>query len=168
MPNISLRPVAAAFETNRTVADCVERLTFRVDDFAVADTARQHERRMTGTIDGDRVSLRVVTPFTRNVFARHFNGHFEIREGKTVLVGRFAAEPWVSRSINAWIFLVGFSGIIFLADLAIGTQKLSTRIGMLAIYAIFVGLYAYVMNYSNKWSETDIALMREEIEAALG
>lgn len=168
MINISLRPVSAAFETNRTISDCIERLTFSVDDFAVAQTARQHERRVTGMIEGDRVSLRVITPFSRNVFARRFNGHFEMQEGKTVLVGRFAVEPWVSTSISAWIFLVGFSGIIFVADLAVGTQKLSTRIGMIVIYAIFVSLYAFVMNYSNKWSDDDIAMMRQEIEAALG
>jgi hypothetical protein len=165
--NLALRSVPASFESDRTIADCVERLTFRIDEFAVANTPAQHQRRVTGLIDGNRVRLHVITPFSGNIFARTFYGRFDRQDGKTVLIGRFSVDPWVETCVRAWLFLVGFAGFIFIADLAIGTQKLAARAGVLVVYAAVLLLYAFLMNYSNKWAKVDIKLIADEIRAAL-
>lgn len=167
LPNITLRSQPAYFESERPIDECVDRLSARIDAFSPSDPARQYERRVSGVIDGDRVRLRVATPYTHNPFARSFHGRFGRRDGKTVLSGRFSVDAWLRACIAAWLFLAGFAGIVFLADLAIGTQKLSTRVGMVVFYVVVVLLYGFVMNSLNRIADADAELIRQEIEAAL-
>lgn len=167
MLNFSLRSIPDGFFSERSVPDCIDRLSARFDDSIPGEEARPKELRVTGAINGNLVTLRVAAPSTHPLLARRFNGRLATLDGKTVLAGHFSVDPLVTTFVRAWLFMVLFCGIVFITDLVIGTQKLVHRELAFAFWAIFVVLYGFVVYMSNRSAETDIRTIRREIETAL-
>ena len=167
MFNLSLRSIPDGFYSERTIPDCLDRLSARFDDQASDENPRPGQLRILGSIDGNLVSLRVAEPSTHPLLARRFNGRFATLDGKTVLAGYFSVDPILTTFIRAWLFMVLFCGIVFVTDLVIGTQKLAHRELAVVLWGIFVVLYGIVVYMSNRSAEDDIRTIRREIETAL-
>lgn len=167
MLNISLRSIPDGFYSERSIPDCIDRLTARIDGAVPEAETRPKELSVTGGIDGNRVSLRLAAPSTHPLLARRFSGRFATLDDKTVLAGYFSVDPWITTYIRAWLFVVISCGIIFITDLVIGTQKLVTREAAVAVWGVFVVLYAVVMYMANRTAEADMRIIRNEIRAAL-
>jgi len=168
MLNISLRSIPDGFFSERTIPDCIDRLSARFDDSAPDEDPRPNQLRVIGTIDGNHVSLRVAEPLTHPLLTRRFNGRFATLDGKTVLAGHFSVDPMITTIVRSWLFMVLFSGIVFITDLVIGTQKLAHREIAVVVWGIFVVLYGIVVYMSNRSAEDDMRTIRREIETALG
>lgn len=55
-----------------------------------------------GTVTANKVSLEKVVPHTGNSFKPFFVGHFEVAEGRTLLVGKFTIHWFVKLFMSVW------------------------------------------------------------------
>src|SRR3569833_544667 len=156
MLNISLRSIPDGFYSDRSIPDCIDRLSARIEGGDSPDDSSPTHLRITGSIDGNRVSLRVASPPTPLMFARRFNGRFATLDDKTVLAGHYSVEPWIMTCIQAWLFMVIFTGLVFITDLVIGTQKLAHREAAIAVWGVFVFLFMFVIYISNRSVDADL------------
>jgi hypothetical protein len=117
-----------------------------------------------GTVSESRVSLQRVIPFVGNSFKPFFIGAFDVRNGRTVLSGRFTMLWWVKAFMTFWL---GFCLLwTFLAIPALLQRDANAwwfpfaGIGMFTAGVIFVWL-------CKRLSRNDVPWLSKRIREAL-
>jgi hypothetical protein len=124
------------------------------------------ETSAVGKVSESQVRLQRVIPMVNNSFKPFFFGRFEVRDGVTVLSGRFALTLFVKIFMTVWfgmLLLIG-GGILVSAVKAQGSAPPLVLIQPLLMVGGGVLLVAF-----GKWlSRHDVAWLSSVIERALG
>jgi hypothetical protein len=155
--------IPAEFRSSHGVADSIERLraaTKRSVFSAIGEQAA------VGRVSETGVRLQRVIPMVRNSFKPFFVGRFEVRNGVTVLSGRF------SMLLFTKIFMTFWLGTILSAAIALpilGFRSPKGPSGFAVLIPVFmlgagVGLIAF-----GKWlARNDVAWLSKVFEETLG
>ena len=104
----------AEFHSSYGLAESVQRLsaaTKRSVFSALGETTA------VGKVSEKAVRLQRAIPMVRNSFKPFFIGHFEVRGGVTVLVGKFTMLPVVKVFTSLWFGMIGmFSTVVLLGN----------------------------------------------------
>src|SRR5277367_6328697 len=101
----------AEFRSAYSVAESVERLTAATkrSAFSALDATSA-----VGKVSADIVRLQRVSPMIRNSFKPFFVGHFESRDGVTLLIGQFGMSMFTKVFMTFWLGMVALFAVGFL------------------------------------------------------
>jgi hypothetical protein len=153
----------AQFRSAYNIDESVNRLAAVTKRFALSAIG---ETAVVGKVSADAVRLQRVMPMVRNSFKPFFIGHFETREGVTMLTGHFGMSLFVKIFMSFWLGMVGLFGLIFLLSAVSSTSSIPwwAAIAPLFMFAAGFGLVAL-----GKWfSRNDVAWLSSVIGRALG
>jgi hypothetical protein len=155
--------ISAEFCSAYALAESVERLsaaTKRSVFSALGETTA------VGKVSERVVRLQRVIPVVSNSFKPFFIGHFEVRDGVTVLVGKFTMLPLVKVFMSFWFCMLGlFTGAVLLDGFKLRGPN-ATFI-LLQPFLMIGGGIALVA--AGKWfARNDVAWLSELIAMALG
>ena len=134
------------------------------------------EQIMVGRVNADRVALRRVTPTVHNTWAPVFTGRFEIREGRTVLVGAFKLSRFTKVFMTLWFGFIAFwTGLVtviaFEAQRDPSAFEVTPGIPpwIFPLFGIGMFLIGVAMVWGGKrWARGDQAWLSDRIARGLG
>ena len=153
----------AEFRSTFGLEESVERLraaTKRSVFSSLSETAA------VGKVSEQSVRLQRVIPMVRNSFKPFFVGRFEVRDGVTVLKGRFTMGLFAKIFISCWFGMT----LAFAGGTLLGSIRSPTAIRSFWVLQPFVMLgFGVVLVAAGKWfSRNDAAWLSTVIEEALG
>ena len=153
----------AEFRSSFGLAESVERLraaTKRSVFSALGDTAA------VGKVSDTVVRLQRVIPMVGNAFKPFFLGRFEIRDGVTVLVGRFSLLTIVKVFMTFWLGMA----FVFAGGMLLGNFSSPNRVPPFLAFQPFLLLgFGIALVAVGKWlARNDVAWLSSVIEGALG
>jgi hypothetical protein len=90
----------AEFVSRYSLQESVEKLRAVTARSVFSSLTRQSA---VGTVAEHKVRLQRVIPMVRNSFKPFFFGHFEVRNGQTILVGHFTMHWFVKGFMSFWL-----------------------------------------------------------------
>jgi hypothetical protein len=111
LQNLLFESTPAEFRSDYSIAESVQRLTAVTSRWAVSLSQTQ----AVGKVSPDKVRLQRVIPMVRNSFKPCFTGHFETRDGRTVLTGHFAIPMSARIFMVIWLAMATLFTVAFLA-----------------------------------------------------
>jgi hypothetical protein len=159
--NLLFESTPAEFRSDYSIAESVQRLTAVTGRWGLSLSQTQ----AVGKVSADKVRLQRVIPMVRNSFKPFFTGHFETRDGHTVLTGHFAMLMAARIFMVIWLAMATLFTVAFLAGglrSANGTPAWSPLIAVL-IPVGGIGLIAL-----GKWfARNDVAWLSDVMTRAL-
>ncbi len=111
LKNLLFESTPAEFRSDYAIAESVQHLAAVTSRWGLSLSQTQ----AVGKVSADKVRLQRVIPMVRNSFKPFFTGHFETRDGRTVLTGHFAM-PMVARIFMViWLAMTTLFSVAFLA-----------------------------------------------------
>jgi hypothetical protein len=125
------------------------------------------ETAAVGTVSESGVRLQRVIPMMSNSFRPFFIELFEVRDGATMLTGRFTVSPVVKIFMTIWFGLLSVTTVVMFLVGGVATQ------GSVPSWVVFQPLLMVVFGVglvaAGKWfSRNDVAWLSAVIEGALG
>jgi len=163
LPGLLYGSTPAEFVSAYGVSESVERL--------VAATKRSvfsslGETSAVGTVTESAVKLQRVIPMMSNSFKPFFVGRFEVRDGVTVLTGRFTMSLFVKIFMTIWfgmLFLIG--GAITLS----GIKRQGSAPSLVVVQPLLMVGGGILVLAAGKWlSRNDVVWLSAVIGRALG
>jgi hypothetical protein len=153
----------AEFRSAFGLAESVERLraaTRRSVFSSLSETAA------VGKVSELRVRLQRVVPMVGNSFKPFFIGRFEIREGVTVLTGRFSLLTIVKVFMTFWLGMA----FVFATGMLLGHFSSPNPVPPFLVFQPFLMLgFGIALVAVGKWfARNDVAWLSNRIERALG
>jgi hypothetical protein len=153
----------AEFRSAYGLSESVERLraaTKRSVFSSLGETAA------VGKVSEQRVRLQRVVPMVGNSFKQFFVGRFEIRDGATVLVGRFSLLAMVKVFMTFWLGLA----FVFAGGMLLGNFSSPNPVPPFLAFQPFLMLgFGIALVAVGKWfARNDVAWLSNVIERALG
>jgi hypothetical protein len=153
----------AEFRSSFGLAESVERLraaTKRSVFSALGETAA------VGKVSDTVVRLQRVVPMVGNSFKPFFIGRFEIRDGVTVLVGRFSLLTIVKVFMTFWLGMA----FVFAGGMLLGNFSSPNPVPPFLAFQPFLMLgFGIALVAAGKWfARNDVAWLSNVIERALG
>jgi hypothetical protein len=153
----------AEFRGAYSIAESVERLraaTKRSAFWAIGEGAA------VGKVSADIVRLQRVTPMIRNSFKPFFVGHFESRDGVTLLIGQFGMSMFTKVFMTFWLGMVALFAVGFLVGSLNSTASYPRQIVIGPFLMLIAGLGLVALG---KWfARNDAAWLSGVIAQALG
>jgi hypothetical protein len=153
----------AEFRSAYALAESVERLRAATKRSVFASLG---ETAAVGKVSEEGVRLQRVIPMMSNGFKPFFIGRFEVRDGVTVLFGRFTMALFAKIFMSFWFgMLLAIAGGIWL-----GTGHSAKPVPRLVLFQplLMVG-FGIVLVAVGKWfARNDVAWLSSVIEGALG
>jgi hypothetical protein len=154
---------SAEFRSAFGLAESVERLraaTKRSIFSSLGETAA------VGKVSEQRVRLQRVIPMIGNSFKPFFIGRFEVRDGLTVLVGRFGLLTIVKVFMTFWLGMA----FVFAGGMLLGNFSSPNPVPLFLAFQPFLMLgFGIALIAVGKWfARNDVAWLSSVIEGALG
>jgi hypothetical protein len=152
----------AEFRSAYGIAESVERLSAATKRSVFSALG---ETMAVGKVSEKVVRLQRVIPMVGNSFKPFFIGHFEVRGGVTVLIGKFTILPLVKVFMSFWFGMCGlFAGAVLLGGFK--PQAPNATLFLLQPFLMIGGGIALVA--AGKWfARNDAAWLSEVIATAL-
>jgi hypothetical protein len=113
LKNLLFESTPAEFRSDYSIAESVQRLSAVTSRWGLSLSQTQ----AVGKVSPDRVRLQRVIPMVRNSFNPFFTGHFETRDGRTVLTGHFAMSVYTRIFMTLWLAMAtAFTVELFAGD----------------------------------------------------
>jgi hypothetical protein len=153
----------AEYRSSFGLAESVERLraaTKRSVFSALGETAA------VGKVSDTVVRLQRVVPMVGNSFKPFFIGHFEVRDGVTVLIGRFGLLTIVKIFMTFWLGMA----FVFAGGMLLGKFSSPNPVPLFLAFQPFLMLgFGITLVAVGKWfARNDVAWLSRVIEGALG
>jgi hypothetical protein len=143
------------------MAQSVERLKAATRRSVFSAMAKQEA---VGTVEQSRVSLQRVIPLVRNSFKPFFRGRFIEKDGRVLLVGRFAMHPLAKAFMTFWFAALGLFVLLTCVQAARHPQN-NPFAPLFAIGMIAAGI---ALVRAGKWfARNDAAWLSDVIRGAL-
>jgi len=117
-----------------------------------------------GKVSESRVSLQRVIPFFGNSMKPFFCGEFHVRDGRTILSGRFTLHWFTKAFLSVWF---GFCLLFCLFTAATAFLHSDQDVVWLPLVPFGMLLWGIWLLWFGKWLSNDIAWLSERIEKAL-
>jgi hypothetical protein len=153
----------AEFRSAYGIAESVERLGAATKRSVFAAFG---ETTAVGKVSEKFVRLQRVIPMVGNSFKPFFTGRFEVRDGVTVLAGRFGMLVWAKVFMTFWLGLMG----LFAVGVLLGGLKPQGPRATFFLWQPFLMLgFGVALVWVGKWfARNDVAWLSGVIGAALG
>ncbi len=161
LTNLLFESTPAEFRSDYSIAASVQRLAAVTSRWGLSVSQTQ----AVGKVSPDKVRLQRVIPMVRNSFKPFFTGHFEMREGHTVLTGHFAM------ALAARIFMVIWLVMAMLFTVALLAGDLHSANGIPAwppLIAVLIPIGGVGLIVLGKWfARNDVAWLSDVMTRAL-
>jgi hypothetical protein len=153
----------AEFRSAFGLAESVERLRAATKRSAFSSLA---ETAAVGKVSQEGVRLQRVIPMIRNSFKPFFVGRFEVRDGVTVLSGRFTMALFAKIFMSFWFgMLLAIGGGIWVGT----SHSANTAPRLFLLQPFLMVAFGVVLIAVGKWfARNDVAWLSSVIEGALG
>ncbi len=111
LKNLLFESTPAEFRSDYSIAESVQRLAAVTSRWGLS----LNQTQAVGKVSPDKVRLQRVIPMVRNSFNPFFTGHFETRDGRTVLTGHFAMSVYTRIFMVIWLAMATLFTVAFVA-----------------------------------------------------
>ena len=151
----------AEFRSDYTIAESVQHLAAVTSRWGLSMSQTQ----AVGKVSADKVRLQRVIPMVRNSFKPLFTGHFESRDGRTILTGHFAIPMAARIFMVIWLALATLFTVALLAGDLHSANGTPTSVPLFALLFPAAGIGVIVLG---KWfARNDVAWLSDVMTRAL-
>jgi hypothetical protein len=151
----------AEFRSDYSIAESVQRLAAVTSRWGLS----LNQTQAVGKVSPDKVRLQRVIPMVRNSFKPFFTGHFETRDGRTVLTGHFAMLMAARIFMVVWLAMATLFTVAFLAG---GLRSANATSAWSPVIAVLIPAGGIGLIVLGKWfARNDVAWLSDVMTRAL-
>jgi hypothetical protein len=161
LKNLLFESTPAEFRSDYSLDESVQRLAAVTSRWGLSLSQTQ----AVGKVSADKVRLQRVIPMVRNSFKPFFTGHFETRDGRTVLTGHFAIPTAARIFMVIWLAMATLFSVAFLAGDLRSANGTPASLPLFAFLFPAAGIGLIVLG---KWfARNDVAWLSDVMTRAL-